>query len=208
MRISEPTLLMEDLDQCRAYNKYASDPRQLQEYIQLYEKLVGIKHGTVIDLGSGSCNFIISLAVAFPYLKFICYEASEAMIELAYKNIKNFDLSDRIQIIKDDIFNATGNYDVVLANRLLHHIENPKQFWKLINTLSENILIVDINRPPISVIEHIRDVDEYAEPIYKQDLLNSMQAAYSLDEVVAQTREYDYTVISDEYYRLIVYQTK
>lgn len=208
MRISEPNPLMEDLDQCEAYNKYASDSTQLQEYIQLYEKLIGIKLGTVIDLGSGSCNFVIALANHFPDLKFVCYEASDAMIEIANKNIRNANLFDRIQIIKDDILNATGNYDVVLANRLLHHIEKTKEFWKLINSLSETILIVDIDRPPTAVVEHIRNVDEYEEPIYKEDLLNSMQAAYSLDEVVEQTKEYNYTVVSDDYYKLIVYHTR
>jgi cyclopropane fatty-acyl-phospholipid synthase-like methyltransferase len=208
MRISEPNSLMEDLDQCTAYNKYAADTVQLHEYIRLYEKLIGIKQGTVVDLGSGSCNFIIALANNFPDLRFVCYEASDAMIEIANKNIKNSNLSDRIQIVKADILNATGKYDAVLANRLLHHIEKTEQFWKLVNSLSEKVLVIDIDRPPPSVIEHIRNVDEYDDPIYKEDLLNSMQAAYSLEEVTEQIKQYNYTVITDNYYKLIVYHTR
>ena len=138
----------------------------------------------------------------------MCYEASDAMIEIANKNIKNSNLSDRIQIVKADILNATGKYDAVLANRLLHHIEKTEQFWKLVNSLSEKVLVIDIDRPPPSVIEHIRNVDEYDDPIYKEDLLNSMQAAYSLEEVTEQIKQYNYTVITDNYYKLIVYHTR
>ena len=59
------------------------------------------------------------------------------------KNIRDESLSSRIRILNKDILSATGKYDVVIANRLLHHINDTKQFWKLINSLSENILVID-----------------------------------------------------------------
>jgi trans-aconitate methyltransferase len=208
MRIPEANPLMIDMEQCRAYNKYASDPVQLYNYVEAYESLIGIKSGTVIDLGSGTCNFTIALAKKFPNLEFTCYEASDAMLAIAKENIDKSDLSARIRLVKDDIKNATGKYDVVLANRLLHHINETESFWQLINSLSDTVLVIDINRPPQSVVEHIRKVDEYQEPVYKEDLINSMQAAYSIDEVTEQIKDYNYNIATDHCYRLFVYHTR
>jgi len=208
IRIPELTPLMTDIDQCVAYNKYATNPAILQEYIQTYQTLIGIEQGTIIDLGSGTCNFVIALAQAFPKLNFLCYENSPAMITIATDNINSVGLSSRIRLIQKDIFNLTGKYDVALANRLLHHLDETKEFWKLMNSLSENILVIDINRPPKYLIDQIRKSNEYREDVYKEDLINSLQAAYSLEEVAEQIKEYNYTVIADDRYKLSVYHTK
>ena len=207
-RIPELTPLMTDTDQCIAYNKHASDPATLNEYIQTYRLLIGIEQGTVIDLGSGTCNFVIALAQACPNLNFVCYENSSAMIKIATDNINSAGLSSKIQLIQNDIFNAIGKYDVVLANRVLHHIDETNAFWKLINSLSENILVIDINRPPKHVVDHIQESNEYLDNVYKEDLVSSLQAAYSLEEVTEQIKEYNYTIKTDDQYKLFVYHTK
>ena len=54
MRIPELTPLMTDTDQCVSYNRYASNPVQLQEYVQTYQLLITIEQGTIIYLGSGT----------------------------------------------------------------------------------------------------------------------------------------------------------
>ena len=208
IRIPELTTLMTDIDQCVAYNKYACNPAILQEYIQTYQSLIGIEQGTVIDLGSGTCNFVIALAHTFPNLNFVCYENSPAMITIAIDNINVAGVSSRIQLIQNDIFNVTGKYDVVLANRLLHHMDDTEEFWKLINLLSENVLVIDTNRPPAHIVDHIRESDEYQDEVYKADLVSSLRAAYSLEEVAEQIKEYNYTVIADDRYKLLVYHTK
>jgi 2-polyprenyl-3-methyl-5-hydroxy-6-metoxy-1,4-benzoquinol methylase len=208
MRVPEPQNLMTDINQCRSYNKYASNSNNLKEYVNFYKEFIGIEKGTVVDLGSGSCNFVIALAIAFPKLQFTCYEDSDAMIQIAKENIDRENLSNRINLIKDDISNASGIYDVVLANRLLHHINETENFWELVSSLGENILVIDINRPPKHVIDHIKEFDEYPEPFYKEDLINSMQAAYSLDEVTEQIQKYSYKITSDKFHRLFVYQTR
>lgn len=208
MRIPELTPLMTDTNQCVSYNRYASNPVQLQEYVQTYQSLIGLEQGTVIDLGSGTCNFVIALAQNFPNLDFVCYENSPSMIKIAKDNITIAGLDSRIQLIQDDIFNATGKYDVALANRLLHHIDETTVFWKLINSLSEKILVVDINRPPIHIVDHIRENDEYQDDVYKQDLISSLRAAYSLEEVTGQIKEYNFTITTDNQYNLFVHHTK
>lgn len=208
IRIPESTPLMTDANQCVAYNKYASDSTTLHEYIQVYRSLIGIEYGTVIDLGSGTCNFVIALAQNFPNLNFVCYENSPAMIKIATDNINSAGLSSKIKLLQTDIFNATGKYDVVLANRLLHHIDETKEFWKLINSLSENVLVIDIDRPLKQLVDHIQESNEYQDDVYKADLISSLQAAYSLEEVTEQIKEYDYSITTDNQYKLFVYHTK
>ena len=199
---------MTDINQCAAYNKHASDPIILDEYVRTYRSLIGIEQGTVIDLGSGTCNFVIALAQNFPNLNFVCYENSPAMIKIATDNINLAGLSSRIQLIQNDIFNATGNYDVALANRLLHHIDKTEEFWKLMNDLSENILVIDIDRPPQHLVDRLQKSDEYTDSVYKEDLINSLQAAYSIEEVINQIKEYNHTITTDNRNRLFVYHTK
>lgn len=208
MRIPEPTALMLDLEQCRLYNKYTSNHEALREYTDLYARIIKVSTGTVVDLGSGSCNFVIALANRFPNLNFICYENSTAMISIANENIVNNKLTNRITILKDSLYNVSGTYDVVLSNRVLHHIEDTVKFWELINRLDTNMLVVDINRPPQSVVNHIRKNDQYDDPSYKEDLINSMQAAYTLDEVQEQVKQYGYNVSAENNYKLAVYHTK
>lgn len=198
MRVPEPTALMEDPDQCETYNQITCTADTLKEYIELYDRLIGITTGTVVDLGSGSCNFVIALAEKHPNLKFICYEASDAMINIATRNINNRHLSKRIKIVKDRLENAQGVYDVVLANRVLHHVEDAKVFWKTVSRLSDAVLVVDIDRPPAYIIEQATDTD----------LLNSMKAAYTFSEVYDQVKGYKYTVAKDSKYRLVVYHTR
>jgi 2-polyprenyl-3-methyl-5-hydroxy-6-metoxy-1,4-benzoquinol methylase len=130
------------------------------------------------------------------------------MITIAKDNITLAGLDSRIRLVQDDIFNATGKYDVVLANRLLHHIEATNEFWKLINSLSENILVIDINRPPKYVVDHAQENNEFQDDVYKEDLISSLRAAYSLEEVTEQIKEYNFTITTDTQYKLVVHHTK
>lgn len=190
IRIPEPPL-MEDQDQCEFYNsEFMEDPDCLSLFAIKYQKFVGITEGTVIDLGSGSCNFIVELCNIFPKLNFVCYEASKAMIDIAKRNISSSGHSDRIILVEDDFFNARGKYDAVLASRVLHHTLNPEPFWKLINSLSNNILICDLARP--------KDFDDIPESL-PIDLKNSFKAAYSVDEVCKQIKNYPYDIMTEIY---------
>jgi len=189
-RIPEPEL-MEDVAQCEFYNQeFEDDPDCLSRFLATYEKYVGIHSGTIVDLGSGTCNFVIALCKAYPKLNFICYEASKAMIKIAKQNIIENFFEDRITIVEDNFFNADGKFDVVLANRVLHHVNDTENFWKLVSKLSDNVLVCDLERP--KQLNHI-------SPEFPIDLKNSFMAAYTVDEVTEQIRDYNYTVSREEH---------
>lgn len=183
-RIPEPALMLGE-DQCEFYNQEFIDyPEMLDEFMGLYEKYANITQGTVVDLGSGSCNFVIDLCLKFPNLSFVCYEASGEMIKIAKQNIQHHNLENRISIVEDDFFKATGRFNLVIANRVLHHVNDTEQFWKLLNSLSDNVLVCDLERP-----HSLNDIQEN----FSTDLKNSFLSAYSEDEVKVQIKKYKYS---------------
>jgi 2-polyprenyl-3-methyl-5-hydroxy-6-metoxy-1,4-benzoquinol methylase len=199
MRVAEPELMLDER-QCKSYNENTADRTTLNNYIDLYKQLINVTSGNVIDLGSGSCNFVVALAKAFSNLDFTCYELSSAMISIAEKNIKDF---DNIKLVQDDLLSASGKYDVVLANRVLHHINDTERFWNTVNNLGKNILVVDINRP-INTDLNLN----IADPVYKEDIINSIKSSYNIQEVNEQIKNYSYNIYSDDTGKLIIYHIK
>lgn len=208
-RIPEPELML-DPEQCRIYNEVLSDKDNpsIKSFINVYDLFIDIKKGHIVDLGTGSANFIIKLVKKYPKLKVTCYEGSAAMIDIANKNIKAERLENNITMVHEDMFNAHGEYDAVLANRVLHHVNNTEAFWQLIDRLSNKLLVCDIVRPTLQVFENFLS----HEHGYEEDLVNSLRAAYTIDEVLEQTELYDHNVMKEkldlDIQRLTVYQNK
>ncbi len=198
-RIAESNHLMLNKAQCKAYNdSFETHGHELSDYVNQYKEIVGVDSGTIIDLGSGSCNFVIALCLEFPNLKVICYEESDEMIVLAKENIENNNLKYRITLIKDNMFNAKGKYDAVLANRVLHHIDDTESFWKLISELSDKFMVNDIER--FEDVNDLISLENFArpllDPIFFEDTFYSFRAAYSSIEVLNQVKDYNFTVKS------------
>lgn len=208
-RIPEPELML-DPEQCRIYNDVLSDENNpsIKSYIKTYDLFIGVKQGHIVDLGTGSANFIIELVKKYPKLKVTCYEGSKAMIDIANRNIENAGLTNNITMLHEDMFNAYGVYDAVLANRVLHHVNDTDGFWQLIDRLSNKLLVCDIERPTLQIFERFLSHDHN----YEEDLVNSLRAAYTVDEVLDQIKIHDYNIMREaldlDICRFTVYQNK
>lgn len=190
-RVPEPELML-DLTQCRSYHQeILDDPSAISLFLERYDRFVQLSKGHLVDLGSGPCNFIIALCLKYPDLKVVCYENSKEMIEIAKENILQSGLVDRIKLIQDDFFSASGKYDAVIASRVLHHVSDTENFWKLIDSLSNNILICDLERP--ESLDFVEEVCK-SESI---DFKNSLLAAYNFEEVSKQIENYPYEFVRD-----------
>lgn len=218
-RISESHHLMTDIEQCKAYNDSLVDSYDLVEYTNLYKKYLNLSSGKILDLGSGSCNFVIALCLEFPGLIFDCYEQSDTMINIAKENIEKYGLKSQINIIKDDLMNASGSYDAVLINRVLHHIENPNQLWQNISNISQNVFALDLERPDnIESLDGLFRLMEQMNfnPIFVFDTKRSFMAGYTKDEVLEQIKNYSYSIerLTNEpipgvkYNKLAIYQKR
>ena len=202
-RIPEPELMLGTV-QCEVYNQeFVYDPHILEEFLETYNQYIGITTGTFVDLGSGTCNFVIALCKMHPALSVTCYEASSAMIEIAQRNIAQAGLENQINLIQDDFFNAQGQFDLVIANRVLHHVNDTVGFWNLIDRLGKNVLVCDLGRP---------NTVEFLNHTFSEDAVNSLKSAYTLEEVQDQIKDYNYSVVKKalmlDLYRLTVFTKK
>ena len=190
-RIPEPSIML-DANQCASYNQeIINDPSCIDLFLDRYDKFIGIEQGNLIDLGSGSCNFVISLCSKYPKLHVFCYEVSQEMINIAVKNIESANVHNQITIVQDDFMLATGRYDGLIASRVLHHVNDHTKFWQKVYSLSNNILVCDLERP--DSLEFVEKVCE-SESI---DFKNSLLAAYNCNEVANQINDYPFMIIKD-----------
>jgi ribosomal protein L3 glutamine methyltransferase len=72
----------------------------------------------VLDLCTGSGCLAILAALAFPDAEVDAVDLSAAALEVAAKNVADYGLQDRIELIQSDLFTALDGrtYDVILSN--------------------------------------------------------------------------------------------
>ena len=72
----------------------------------------------VLDLCTGSGCLAILAALTFPDAKVDATDISPGALEVAARNVKTYDLADRIRLEAGDLLDAIGDatYDVILAN--------------------------------------------------------------------------------------------
>lgn len=106
-------------------------------------------------------------------------------------------LHERIRLFKrmlptDSLPKA--QYDAVICNSLLHHLDDPMVLWRSVNDFAKPgaaVLIMDLMRPESpEQAEVMRQQYAANEPrVLQQDFYHSLLAAYTPEEVEAQLRE-------------------
>jgi ribosomal protein L3 glutamine methyltransferase len=74
--------------------------------------------GSALDLCTGSGCLAILAALAFPHAKVDAVDLSKEALEVAAKNVSDYALQDRIELLESDLFVALDGrtYDVILSN--------------------------------------------------------------------------------------------
>jgi ribosomal protein L3 glutamine methyltransferase len=74
--------------------------------------------GRVLDLCTGSGCLAILAARAFPNAVVDATEISEDALQVAQRNVVDYDLEHRVHLVRADLFEGLGNerYDVILSN--------------------------------------------------------------------------------------------
>lgn len=74
--------------------------------------------GRVLDLCTGSGCLAILAALAYPNARVVASDISEAALEVAAKNVRDYGLCDRVRLVHSDLFAAIGQekFDLILSN--------------------------------------------------------------------------------------------
>jgi ribosomal protein L3 glutamine methyltransferase len=72
---------------------------------------------SVLEIGTGSGCMSIALATQLPLSSITATDISLDALDVAKKNVINYDLSDQISLLHSDIYeNVTGSFDLIISN--------------------------------------------------------------------------------------------
>lgn len=192
-RTPEPELMVEE-DQAAAYA--GADLSDLhQTMITQFQKRFGPLPGRkLLDLGCGSADITIRFAMAYPGIRALGVDGSEAMLRFGRSAVQAAELEDRIALenryLPDETLGAR-EFDVVTANSLLHHLGDPAVLWRTVRQCAAPgaaVMVMDLRRPDDRP-SALRLVDKYgaeAPTILRRDFFNSLCAAYTVEEIRRQ----------------------
>jgi SAM-dependent methyltransferase len=192
-RIPEPDL-MDDPEQAEAYARADfSEPHDafVAHFRRLFRDFAA---GRVLDLGCGPADVGIRFCRACPDAILTGVDGSAAMLQLGYAAVREAGLSDRLRLVQSylpDEGLAALQFDAVISNSLLHHLDDPAVLWETVKHTARPgapVLIMDLMRPA-SFAEAGQLAGRYAAaapPVLQRDFHNSLLAAYRPEEVRAQ----------------------
>ncbi|WP_456403627.1 class I SAM-dependent methyltransferase [Thiolapillus sp.] len=191
-RIPEPEELMDEAEQAQAYAE-ADFSASNELFLQLFEQLHPEAFtGRALDLGCGPADIPIRFARRFPQARIDALDGARAMLDLARKAIEDNGLEQRIQLHCRFLpANLNSNYDALLSNSLLHHLNDPLDLWQTIRNSAHpgaTVLVMDLLRPesPQQVEALVMEYAADAPEVLRRDFEASLYAAYTLDEIHEQ----------------------
>jgi SAM-dependent methyltransferase len=149
-----------------------------------------------VDLGCGSADVLIRLAIAKPDVLITAIDGSAAMIALARAAVEAAGLERHITLIEGYIPGPPSGhhtYDAVLSKDFLHHLPDPMILWQEAKRLGKPgaaVYVMDLTRPATQADARaiVERVTEHEDPILKEDFYNSLCAAFTVAEVEGQLR--------------------
>ncbi len=209
---------MNDTAQARAYAETDFSEAHDAFVAHFRSRFPEFTRGKVIDLGCGTADVVIRFARALPDIYITGIDGAQAMLDIGLRDVEQNRVHHRIKLYKcllpHDVL-SLGEYDAVISNSLLHHLNDPMMLWDIIIKCSRQgspVFIMDLTRPDSTdkarELVHIHAGD--ASPLLQRDFHNSLLAAYREDEIRNQLKKahldyFSVEVISDRH--LIVWGT-
>jgi SAM-dependent methyltransferase len=192
---------MEEAEQARAYAQ-ADFSRAHQAVVTLFQRRFGNVTGIAreaLDLGCGPGDVTLRFARAYPELRWLGIDGSEAMLSEGRQAVAAAGLARQIpagQITLERRFlpDATlpeAAFDVVVSNSLLHHLADPAVLWQSVRHTARPgapVLVVDLRRAesPAAARALTAEHAAGAPGVLARDFYNSLLAAYTVEELEQQ----------------------
>lgn len=199
-RRPEPAQLMDDSNQVEAFHALGSTQLiPVYHFNALATSRLVPAGGTVIDLGSGSGQYLAYLAERRPDLRIIGIELAPTMAEVGQRFLQSRGLSSRVELRVGDMTNFADAIDastsLVSSVFSLHHLPDFQDLAACLNQIREvrkqtgcGVWIFDHARP-----RHPKTPEVFPElftptapATFNADSRNSLIAAYSFDELKTQ----------------------
>ncbi len=145
----------------------------------------------LLDVGTGTALIPIELCSRRVACQIIAIDLAAEMLKLADRNIAKANLASSIQTERIDAKQmpyATGSFDAVISNSIVHHIPEPKAvFAEMARVLQHDglLFVRDLLRPEsLADVDHLVATYAGRENAHSQQLFrDSLCAALTLDEV-------------------------
>ena len=101
-----------------AVDKRAMIPRpETEQLVELLQSKIKNRKSRIVDVGTGSGVIALSLAAKFPQAQVWAIDVSEEALALARENAAHLNLSDRVELLKSNLFqNLHERFDLIVAN--------------------------------------------------------------------------------------------
>ena len=152
-RVAIPGKVFHDPEEARKYA--VSSAKRGQRLGKLFVELlvqIGFKRGRILDTRTGSGEFPLKLASAFPEAEVVGLDLSEPLLELARSSAKEAGLSGRLSFEKGDAEAMPfddNSFDVVVSLNTLHLADDPVAMLDEIERVLSStgiLLLSDIKR--------------------------------------------------------------
>jgi len=197
-RSPEPEL-MDLADEVRAYAQ-ADFAAVNQRFVERLCELTGGRlNAAAVDLGCGPGDIAIRAAKAQPMWHITAIDASKPMLDWAANAAQSAGVADRIVWTIGDAKSlplATGGFDVIFSNSLLHHITDAEAMWREVKRIAKpgaQIFFRDLYRPASQVVARriVATHAATATKLLQEEFYRSLLSAYSAVEIRSQLAQAD-----------------
>ena len=152
----------------------------------------------ILDLGCGPAAIPLRLARLFPNCEIHGVDGAPQMLEHGRQAVQREGLEHQVQLIHgilpQRLLLPRSRYEMIISNSFLHHLVDPMVLWNALHAYGRPnaaILIVDLVRPASEEQARVV-VDNYmpdAPLQLREDMMLSLCAGFTLDEVTSQLEE-------------------
>jgi ubiquinone/menaquinone biosynthesis C-methylase UbiE len=193
-RVPEPEL-MDTVQEAEAYD--AMDHRAVNQAFVSDLLAFAPKAGVWLDLGTGSAQIPILVAQSHPEAVIVAADAALSMLSVARRNVLKAGFAHRIQLVQVDAKATTlpeRHYTCIFSNSLVHHLEDPSQFWQQCRCLVAPggfVFVRDLARPEseAQLDTLVKIYAEEATACQKELFAESLRSSYTVTEIAMQAQD-------------------
>jgi len=194
-RVPEPSI-MNDPDQAASYAGSHLE-NAYWFFVQYFRKCFPnpVLTDTILDLGCGTAAIPLRLARIFPKCTIHCVDGAARMLAHGKEAARRNGLEQQVHLfhgcLPGKLPLPKDNYGTVISNSFLHHLDDPMVLWQAVRQYGQMhaaVLVMDVLRPADEE-QARRIIDNYlpeAPLLLREDMLRSLRAAFTMDEIADQ----------------------